>query len=169
MLEGAVIAVTFGTLPLALVLPSLNLIPTVALCACAGAIAGFFYDRGYIDAEKYWRQVIDRDLKWRIEHESKENADPARSFGRVMSEAFDGPNGRIEPDEQVRLDSPARVVDDELIPASSLEGRYLGIQLVDDVRQIAIEIAQSRSGGSYRIDVPVEDADRLTKITNRAT
>jgi hypothetical protein len=90
-----------------------------------------------------------------------EPSPPRRVYGELETGPFDGPMGRVEPGDRLRLyvappddDSPLR---------GDMTGRFLGTQLIDGRKHVVLEIVATDQG-SYRTVIPVEDAGRLTKI-----
>ncbi len=66
---GAVFGGLVGAFPLAFTLTSGALIPAALMGAGVGALAGFFYHLGHVDADRYWRRQQQLDLEWRIKQE----------------------------------------------------------------------------------------------------
>jgi hypothetical protein len=94
-----------------------------------------------------------------------ETSPPRRQFGELEVQPFYGAMGRIEPGDRLRLHVSPSEDDDEGSPLrGDLTGRYLGTQLVDGRRYLVLELVGT-DRGSYQTIIPVEHADRLTKIT----
>ena len=165
---GAFFGVFLGTFPLAL-LTGGDLIPAACISGGVGAVVGFFYHRGYRDAEKYWaeqqrlhQEFLD-DVRRRQHQEEDDLKPPQREFGQLEVHPFDGPNGRLEPGDRVRVRLPRS--EDALLRPDHMDGRYMGTQLVDGNRHLFLEIAATDKG-SYGTIIPIEDADRLTTIAH---
>lgn len=163
---GAFFGVFLGTFPLALVTGG-DLIPAAWISAGVGAVVGIFYHRGYRDAEKYWaeqqrlHQEFLEDVR-RREHQKDDDLNSRqRELGQLEVLPFDGPNGRLEPGDRVRVQLPRS--EDALLRPDHMDGRYMGTQLVDGHRHLFLEIAATDKG-SYGTIIPIEDADRLTTI-----
>jgi hypothetical protein len=83
-----------------------------------------------------------------------------REYGALVAQPFDGPHGRFEPGDHLRVHM---VRDEEDSPLhGDVTGRYLGTQLVNGENHLVLEIVATGQD-SYRTIIPVADADRLTR------
>jgi hypothetical protein len=108
----------------------------------------------------------DQSFLARIQHDlaaaarEDEEPMPKREYGQLEAQPFDGPNGTFEPGDRLHLYVPP--LNDPPI-RRDLTGRYVGTQLVDGRRHIVLEMVATERG-SYQTTIPIEDADKLTKL-----
>lgn len=175
---GAFVGVLFGTLPLALLTPGGSFSSGIWIALVGGGLVGYFYHRGYSDAEHYWQEqrrteqeMLEeaRRQRYRTGGQGPSPTDTVSSradtdmrvFDELRKRPFDGPNGRMEPGDRVVVKLP-RSAHAPSRP-DELDGRYVGTQLVNRHLHLVVE-SSATDEARHRTLVPVEEAARLRPI-----